>query len=189
MNTPSFWWGSCCLFFSFYVVSYVLFCLVLFFIFSHGVVSLFSIYEFDCPLLSFVPLLWERQLNISVVLCETDIHQCQPTHDVDRSYKEWFKLHRLQLLIHSYDKKLADYDFKQFGSSCVSHWNGISLFVFISMLATVQILFVKLVKSRLCCHKQQFLPLLMFCKIIRLISYYPNTIRACMKSLIVFKRD
>ena len=45
--TPSFWWGSCCLFFSFCVVSCVL--LFVLFRFSHGVVSLFSIYEFDCP--------------------------------------------------------------------------------------------------------------------------------------------
>ena len=47
---PSFWWGSCCLFFSFlYCVMCTIVCLFVFFIFSHGVVSLFSIYDFDCP--------------------------------------------------------------------------------------------------------------------------------------------
>ena len=47
--TPSFWWGSCCLFFSFLCcVMCIVVCLFVFFIFSHGVVSLFSIYQFDC---------------------------------------------------------------------------------------------------------------------------------------------
>ena len=59
--TPSFWWGSCCLFFSFLCcVMCTIVCLFVFFIFSHGVVSLFSIYEFDCPLVSFVPLLYRH---------------------------------------------------------------------------------------------------------------------------------
>ena len=48
--TPSFWWGSCCLFCSFLCcVMCTIVCLFVFFIFSHGVVSLLSIYEFDCP--------------------------------------------------------------------------------------------------------------------------------------------
>ena len=47
--TPSFWWGSCCLFFSFLCcVMCTIVCLFVILIFSHGVVSLFSIYEFDC---------------------------------------------------------------------------------------------------------------------------------------------
>ena len=45
----SFWWGSCCLFFSFLCcVMCSIVCLFVFFIFSNGVDSLFSIYEFDC---------------------------------------------------------------------------------------------------------------------------------------------
>ena len=48
--TPSFRWGSCYLFFSFLCcVMCTIVCLFVFFIFIHGVVSLFSIYEFDCP--------------------------------------------------------------------------------------------------------------------------------------------
>ena len=48
--TPSFWWGSCCLFFSFICcLMCTIVCLFVFFIFSHGVVSLFSINDFDCP--------------------------------------------------------------------------------------------------------------------------------------------
>ena len=48
--TPSFWWGLCCLFFSFLCcVMFSFVCLFVFFHFSPGVVSLFSIYEFDCP--------------------------------------------------------------------------------------------------------------------------------------------
>ena len=50
--TPSFWWCSCCLFFSFIsCVMCTIVCLSIcffFFIFTHGVVSLFSIYEFVC---------------------------------------------------------------------------------------------------------------------------------------------
>ena len=57
--TPSFWWGSCCLFFSFiFCVNCTIVCLFVLFIFSHGVVSLFSIYEFCCPSGIFRPLLW-----------------------------------------------------------------------------------------------------------------------------------
>ena len=42
--------GSCCLFFSFLCcVMCTIVCLFVFFCFSHGVVSLFSIYEVDCP--------------------------------------------------------------------------------------------------------------------------------------------
>jgi len=48
--TPCFWWGSYCFFFSFlYCVMCTIVCLFFLFIFSHGVVSLLSIYEFDCP--------------------------------------------------------------------------------------------------------------------------------------------
>ena len=48
--TPSFWWGSCCLLFSFLCCDMCnIVCLFVLFIFSHSVVSLFSIYEFDCP--------------------------------------------------------------------------------------------------------------------------------------------
>ena len=52
--TPSFWWGTCCLFFSFLCcVMCTIVCLFVFFIFSHGAVSLFQISEFDCPFGSF----------------------------------------------------------------------------------------------------------------------------------------
>ena len=48
--TPRFWWGSCCLLFSFICcVRWTIDCLFVFFIFSYGVVNLFSIYKFDCP--------------------------------------------------------------------------------------------------------------------------------------------
>ena len=54
--TPSFWWGSCCLFFSFLCcVMCTIVCLFVIFIFSHGVFSLSSIYEFDCPFGIFRP--------------------------------------------------------------------------------------------------------------------------------------
>ena len=46
-NTPSYCWGSCCSVFSFlccFLCSFIF--LFVFFIFSHGVVSSFSIYEF-----------------------------------------------------------------------------------------------------------------------------------------------
>ena len=53
---PSFWWGSCCLFFSFLCcVMCAIVCLFVFFIFSHGVVSLFQISEFYCPFGIFRP--------------------------------------------------------------------------------------------------------------------------------------
>ena len=62
--TPSFWWGSCCLFFSFLCcVMCTIVCLFVFFIFSLVVVSLFSIYEFDCPSGIFRP-------SFMIVLCE-----------------------------------------------------------------------------------------------------------------------
>ena len=49
-DIPSFWRGSCCLFFSFLCcIICTIVCLFVLFIFSHDVVSLFSIYEFDCP--------------------------------------------------------------------------------------------------------------------------------------------
>ena len=55
-TTPSFCWGSCCLVFSFLccVICTIIF-LFVFFILSHGVVSLFSIYEFDCNANIFCP--------------------------------------------------------------------------------------------------------------------------------------
>ena len=46
---PSFWWGLCCLLCFLCCVMCTIVCLFVFFIFSHGVVSLFAIYEFDCP--------------------------------------------------------------------------------------------------------------------------------------------
>ena len=56
--TPSFWWGSRCLFFSFSTLCHgTIVCLFVLFIFSHGVVSLFSIYEFDSPFGIFRPSL------------------------------------------------------------------------------------------------------------------------------------
>ena len=71
---PSFWWGSCCLFFSFlccFMCTNV--CIFVFFIFSHDIVSLFSIYEFDCPSgifrLSFSKsfgLLW-RDVSLAII--------------------------------------------------------------------------------------------------------------------------
>ena len=61
--TPSLWWGSCCLLFGFLCcVVCTIVCLFVFFIFSHGVVSLFSIYEFDCPYGIFRPSFKGRQL-------------------------------------------------------------------------------------------------------------------------------
>ena len=45
-----FWWGSCCLLFSFLCcVLCSIVCLFVFLSLSHVIVSLFSIYEFDCP--------------------------------------------------------------------------------------------------------------------------------------------
>ena len=38
----------------------LLFARLSFYCYSHGVVSLFSIYEFECPLVSFAPLLCRR---------------------------------------------------------------------------------------------------------------------------------
>ena len=57
--TPSFWWGSCCLFFSFLCcVVCTIVCLFVFFLFSHGVVSFFIRFvSLTVPLVSFVPLL------------------------------------------------------------------------------------------------------------------------------------
>ena len=62
--------GSCCLFFSFLccVICTIVF-LFVFFIFSHGVVSLFQIYEFDCPFdifrLSFCSTISERSIHLN----------------------------------------------------------------------------------------------------------------------------
>ena len=50
--TLSFWWGSCCLVFSFLRLCCVFcanMCLFVFLFVSHDVVSLFSIHVFDCP--------------------------------------------------------------------------------------------------------------------------------------------
>ena len=48
--TPSFLWGLCCLVFIFQSgVLHTIVWLFVFFLFSHAVVSLFSIYEFECP--------------------------------------------------------------------------------------------------------------------------------------------
>ena len=48
--TPSFWWSSCCLAFSFLCrILCTIIGLFVFLFFSHGVVSLFSIYEFEYP--------------------------------------------------------------------------------------------------------------------------------------------
>ena len=56
--TPRFWWDSCCLFFSFLCcIMCTIGCLFVFFIFSHGVVSLFRFMSLTVPLVSFVPLL------------------------------------------------------------------------------------------------------------------------------------
>ena len=47
---PRFWWGSCCLVLWVQCcVLCIIICLFVFLFFSHGIVSLFSIYEFDCP--------------------------------------------------------------------------------------------------------------------------------------------
>ena len=46
--SPSFWWGSCCLVLSFLCCVLCTIICVGLFIFSHGVVSLFLIYEFEC---------------------------------------------------------------------------------------------------------------------------------------------
>ena len=53
--TPSFCWDSC--FFVFKLVFYVVLCTIILsvFLFSHDVVSLFSIYEFKCPSAIFLP--------------------------------------------------------------------------------------------------------------------------------------
>ena len=58
--TPSFLWGSCCLFFSFLCcVMCAVVCLYVFFIFGHGGVSKkkFRFMSLIVPLVSFVPLL------------------------------------------------------------------------------------------------------------------------------------
>ena len=74
--TPSFWWGSCCLFFSFLCfVMCTIVCLFVFFIFSHGVFSLFSIYEFDCPSGVFRPSFTMRRLWIEgIIWLKPNIH-------------------------------------------------------------------------------------------------------------------
>ena len=50
-STPSFWWGSRCLVFRFLCCGFcAIICLFVFlFVAMHGVVSLYSINEFDCP--------------------------------------------------------------------------------------------------------------------------------------------
>ena len=67
--TPSFWWSSCCLFFSFLCcVMCAIVCLFVFFIFSHCVVSLFSFYEFN-SLWYLSSLLLEKMCYICLVYC------------------------------------------------------------------------------------------------------------------------
>ena len=87
--TPSFWWGSCCLFFSFLCflccIMCTIDCLFVLFIFSHSVVSLFSIYlsSLTVPLIFFVSLLssWPKlthsNLNfISLISLTRLVHFC-----------------------------------------------------------------------------------------------------------------
>ena len=67
--TPSFWSGSCCLFFSFpCCVMWSIVCLFVFFICRHGVVSLFSIYEFDCPSGTFRPSFIIMKISMTQVI-------------------------------------------------------------------------------------------------------------------------
>ena len=64
-------WGSCCLFFSFLCcVMHTIFCLFVFFIFSHAVVSLFSIYEFECPSGNFRPSFIDKNLQMLKWFCQ-----------------------------------------------------------------------------------------------------------------------
>ena len=60
--TPSFWCGSCCLFFSFLCCVMCTIVCSSFFIFIHGVVSLFSMYDFDWPSGYFLLSFWSEQL-------------------------------------------------------------------------------------------------------------------------------
>ena len=68
--TPICLWGSCCLLFSFLCcVLWTIICLFVFFLFSHGVVSFYYIYEFGCPSGIFRPsLIWICQQNDSIVI-------------------------------------------------------------------------------------------------------------------------
>ena len=50
LRSPSFWWGSCCLVFSFLgCVLCTIVCLFVFFFSHHDFVTLFLVYEFECP--------------------------------------------------------------------------------------------------------------------------------------------
>ena len=67
---PVFGWGSCCLVFRFLCcVLYTIICLFAFLFFSHGVVSLFSIFEFDCSSVIFRPSFIIIRSQI-VILCK-----------------------------------------------------------------------------------------------------------------------
>ena len=61
---PSFWLGSCCLFFScLCCVMCTIVCLFVFFILRHDVVSLFWIYEFHCPSGMFHPSFIDEEIQ------------------------------------------------------------------------------------------------------------------------------
>ena len=101
---PSFWWSSCCLVFSFLCcVMCAIICLFVFFIFSHGVVSLYSIYEFDSPSVFISPL-------FSVILS----YICRSyLLDLKILGKKWIKM--LKIIIHEQSLKIGvDWRFRQF---------------------------------------------------------------------------
>ena len=87
--TPSFWWGTYCFVLSFLCcVMCTTICLFVFIIFSHGVVSLFSIYEFDCPSgifrLSFINCFAYKRVFLSYNLIK-GWHPC----NIYRYFKQW----------------------------------------------------------------------------------------------------
>ena len=100
--TPSFWWGSCCLLFSFlFCVMCTIVCLFVLFICSHGVVSWFSIYEFDCPSCIFRPSFTKILTKPVLIRVKWNVHTCKEDKASTTSgfLKEWVThvliLHRI----------------------------------------------------------------------------------------------
>ena len=109
--TLSIWWGSCCLVFSFLCCVFcTIICLFVFLFFSHGVVSLFSIYGFHSPSGIFRPSLVEN-INYHILSC---LHiklrreignvskQQQPDHRADNSQRPSMGLQCSEKLSHPY---------------------------------------------------------------------------------------
>ena len=66
LRSHRFWWGSCCLVFSFLCCVFcTIICRFVFLFFSHGVVGLFTIYDSDCPSGIFSPS-FKEYLKISI---------------------------------------------------------------------------------------------------------------------------